>query len=263
MGVAPSFAAFTVSHISLLRALGGNQNTFKVLGDDVLICDKKLFEAYMVALNLLNVPISPAKSLFESDVGEFAGRLVDKIGPWPVYKASKLSIRSDPLGYIRQYGKRIMTGLPLGKYKKELIKFFSGLPGYGFDHTLDEENFCSLSFEQLLILYPVKGEEQLPLGDNLPISDFALTGIKPFHPVFEPKAKSLGFLGNLPHRNNLSLVEHLNVNARDPDSVMHPAIRELWVKGSNLSADLVKAWEEDTPLPLAHLKKIYKRILRV
>jgi hypothetical protein len=264
MGVAPSFAAFTVSHISLLRALGGNQNTFRVLGDDVLIADEDLYKRYRLGLDLLNVPISPSKSLFGAKLGEFAGRLVDQIGPWPVYKASKLSIRSDPLGLVRQYGKRILKGkLPLGRFKKEVINFFSSLPGYGFQHSLDGDVFRSLSIDQLAILYPEKQLDPLPLGSKRPVVQYALSGITPIQPIFEPGHRMLGFLGELPNTNNKVVVEHLNINASDLDSKMIPEIRELWLKGVERNPDSIRAWAEEPSLPFSLLKRIYKRAMHV
>jgi hypothetical protein len=264
MGVAPSFAAFTVSHISLLRALGGDKNTFRVLGDDVLIADEDLYKRYRLSLDLLNVPISPSKSLFGAELGEFAGRLVDQYGPWPVFKAGKLSIRSDPLGLVRQYGTRILKGkLPLGRYKKELIKFFSSLPGYGFEYSLDEDLYRSLSIDQLAILYPNKCPDPLPYGGGRPVVQYTLSGVTPNQPIFEPGHRMLGFLGELPKTNTKVVVEHLNVNASDPDSAMIPEIRELWLKGTRRNPDPIRAWAEEPSLPFSLLKRIYKRVLRV
>lgn len=264
MGVAPSFAAFTVSHIALLRDLGGNQETFKVLGDDVLICDRSLYEAYVEALHLLNVPISPTKSIYDGTVGEFAGRLVDKHGFWPVYKGSRLSIRSDPLGLVRQYGKRIVRMYPkLGNKQREVINFFSSIPGYGFSYAQSRELFDSLSVEQLEILYFGKTPTLLPLGDNVRITDYALCGLKPHNPVYEPRSLGLGFLGDLPQRSNRVLVEHLNANALDPDSEMDPLIRKHWSIGLGFAETEVHAWEEDPPSTWDQLYKIYKRVMRV
>jgi hypothetical protein len=264
MGVAPSFAAFTVSHISLIRALGGNSHTFRVLGDDVLIADEDLYKRYRLSLDLLNVPISPSKSLFGAELGEFAGRLVDQFGPWPVFKAGKLSIRSDPLGLIRQYGTRILKGkLPLGRFKKELIKFFSSLPGYGFEYSLDDDVFRSLSLDQLAILYPEKRPEPLPLGSARPVVQYALSGVTPNQPILEPGHRMLGFIGELPATNEKVVVEHLNINASDPDSKMIPEIRELWLKGAGRNPDPIRAWAEEPSLPFSLLKRIYKRVFRV
>lgn len=113
LGTGPSFACFTIFHILLIRTVGGTADNFRVIGDDVVISSPTLTDKVIKLYEDLAVSISVHKSLFNStSLGEFAGRLVDKYGVLPLFKASPLNIAADPLGYIRQYGLRAIKLLP-------------------------------------------------------------------------------------------------------------------------------------------------------
>ena len=80
LGLYPSFALFTLTHGTLLWALNGfrHDNKFFVLGDDVIILDQELAQAYAQALLDTGTPFQMDKTLTSNRFGEFAGRIILK-----------------------------------------------------------------------------------------------------------------------------------------------------------------------------------------
>jgi hypothetical protein len=77
MGLYPSFPSFALSHGLLLHFLsGGRPNTFFVLGDDVVILNRSLYDAYVQSLDVLGCPHNPSKSLISKGLTEFAGKII-------------------------------------------------------------------------------------------------------------------------------------------------------------------------------------------
>lgn len=107
LGLYPSFPLFALSHGFLIRLIEyrlGKMDTFRVLGDDVVITDYEVSETYLRHLKTLGVPISEEKSLISNELGEFAGRIVSKRGPLNVEKW-KIGAESTYLEYVRWLGK--------------------------------------------------------------------------------------------------------------------------------------------------------------
>lgn len=82
MGMYGSFPLFHLTHYLLLKLIEeicsrhyGSEirNSFRVLGDDVIIVNKSAAMTYEKIMALLEVPISPTKSINSKSVGEFAG----------------------------------------------------------------------------------------------------------------------------------------------------------------------------------------------
>lgn len=82
MGMYGSFPLFHLTHYILLKWIeevcsrqNGSEirNSFRVLGDDVIIVNKSAAQIYEKIMILLEVPISPTKSINSKLVGEFAG----------------------------------------------------------------------------------------------------------------------------------------------------------------------------------------------
>lgn len=81
MGLYGSFPLFHLTHVWWLRYLSESLGIptahgsapFRVLGDDVIITDKRLAQLYHFTLSGMGVPISLPKSLKSSVVGQFAG----------------------------------------------------------------------------------------------------------------------------------------------------------------------------------------------
>ena len=90
LGLYPSFGVFTMTHGILLRGLEqslGISDSFRVLGDDVVISDPKLHEKYRDVLSKLGMPVSADKTLDSKRITEFGGRVIThssiiSIGKW-------------------------------------------------------------------------------------------------------------------------------------------------------------------------------------
>lgn len=80
LGLYPSFAAFTLCHHMVVRGLfrsfGREQFAYRILGDDIVIFDHEVAQAYQALLSELGVEISEAKSIASEHVAEFAGKII-------------------------------------------------------------------------------------------------------------------------------------------------------------------------------------------
>jgi len=84
MGLYCSFPLFHVTHIVFIMTLCQRfgydpQDSFRVLGDDVVIFEPKLAEAYQHELETYGIPISRSKSIASNRLAEFAGFLISEI----------------------------------------------------------------------------------------------------------------------------------------------------------------------------------------
>jgi hypothetical protein len=90
LGLYPSFGVFTLTHGILLRSLEerlGIHDSFRVLGDDVVISHPKLHDLYREVLDQLGMPVSEDKTLISDKITEFGGRVIFpdsiiSIGKW-------------------------------------------------------------------------------------------------------------------------------------------------------------------------------------
>jgi hypothetical protein len=84
LGVYPSFPSFALTHGIILRAIElryALSDTFRVLGDDVIISNPIVAWSYRTLLTKMGVPVSDSKTFMNSpSIGEFAGKLVIKKG---------------------------------------------------------------------------------------------------------------------------------------------------------------------------------------
>jgi hypothetical protein len=81
MGLGPSFPLFSLTHNLLLAGFCRYKGripaqTFRVLGDDVVITDSVVYREYIKFLETYQVPISVSKSITSSSLAEFAGRII-------------------------------------------------------------------------------------------------------------------------------------------------------------------------------------------
>jgi hypothetical protein len=157
LGTGPSFSAFTLFHLFLVRSIGGDASNFRIIGDDIVMSSSPLVRRYLKVMEGLKVPISHQKSLFDAGVAEFAGRVIDKFGKMPVYKASPTDLVNDPMGVIRQYGSRGLDLVP--KNLRATIKIVSTLPSpFGFElsrvnsEDIPPEVYYNLFSEKLPLL---------------------------------------------------------------------------------------------------------------
>lgn len=88
LGLYPSFASFALCHGMILYALNGRKHndSFFVLGDDVVILDDNLNAAYCRFLTAMNIPYSPSKTISSNTLTEFGGKLISPEGVIPQLK---------------------------------------------------------------------------------------------------------------------------------------------------------------------------------
>lgn len=91
LGIAPSMSMFSLAHNMLLRgicvAVAAPLDSFRVLGDDVVINNMKVFDLYVSVMEKAGVPISWNKSHQSALFAEFAGcaitpDLIMRPGQW-------------------------------------------------------------------------------------------------------------------------------------------------------------------------------------
>lgn len=249
MGTCPSFAAFTVSHIHMVRSIGGNSSNFRIIGDDIVISDSDIAAKYVSAMDVMGVQISRSKSLFDDDKAEFAGRIIDKFGLWPAFKSAPLDIRKDPLGMVRQYG---LAGLKLVPSKlREAIGFVARLPLIGPVHCTDSKSLDELDIELLVELY--KDKPVLFESDSIRPSSSVF--VKPLSIFEKQQLEAVGFRGVRGVGNNPRLVSHINESLMD--GIDSPFLSSL-KKELGLGAPL-RGWQEEREVqPISYIKKVFR-----
>jgi hypothetical protein len=80
-GFGPSFNVATMAHLAIIHSCitKPHQHTlFSVIGDDVVIADKELADAYVKQMAVLGMQINQEKSLISDSVSEYAGKIITK-----------------------------------------------------------------------------------------------------------------------------------------------------------------------------------------
>lgn len=126
LGYGPSFSIATLTHAVLLDRLTieveARPFSYMVVGDDVVIRDKRLAEAYYLEMTALGVEINLSKSLVSDSFGEFLGKLISKKGVNPSIKVKQLEVASQFVKAFSFYGVEALRHLP-----DELVSKCSGL----------------------------------------------------------------------------------------------------------------------------------------
>lgn len=92
LGLNPSFFAFTLTHgVMLLWLSKMRPDRFFIVGDDVVILDKELFDRYTTILKRISCPFSSEKSLSSQKLAEFAGKVITPNHIYPQLKWRKMS----------------------------------------------------------------------------------------------------------------------------------------------------------------------------
>jgi len=93
LGLFPSFGTFTLTHGLLLLHLnnGRYDHSFFVLGDDVVILKRELYDKYITMLNRMHCPWSRDKSLISRELSEFSGKLITATRVIPQLKWRRMS----------------------------------------------------------------------------------------------------------------------------------------------------------------------------
>lgn len=79
LGLYPSFAAFALTHGVVVRNIEQKllkEDTFRILGDDIVISDDEVAKAYRAFLDEVGCPVSEPKCLTSSTCAEFAGAVI-------------------------------------------------------------------------------------------------------------------------------------------------------------------------------------------
>ena len=153
LGMYPSFGMFTLTHGLMLFALNNFEfnNTFFVLGDDVIITDENLSIKYKQFLIDCEIDFNPSKSIISDKFGEFAGRLIFKDSVLPSRKWS--IIKDDSLiQFLQNWGPAYTRMVP--KKYRDLFNLWSRLPEpYGLGYNPDglSINDRLEGFEQFLL----------------------------------------------------------------------------------------------------------------
>lgn len=116
LGIKPSMSLFSLTHNLLLAGICLSfeldpTNTFKVLGDDVVIFDDRVHEMYIRVCDEIGVPISWHKSHSSRQYAEFAGYAVTpdlcvRAGQW------RTPTKSNALSLAEQYGTPLYGEVP-------------------------------------------------------------------------------------------------------------------------------------------------------
>jgi hypothetical protein len=83
MGLAPSFPLFALTHNLVLSALCKilgliPKDSFRVLGDDIVLANGELHKLYTDWCSMYEMPISETKTMISRDIAEFAGKIIWK-----------------------------------------------------------------------------------------------------------------------------------------------------------------------------------------
>jgi len=148
LGLMPSFSLFALTHgfvIHEIECAFNTSNTFRVLGDDIVISDPRVANAYVEMLGVLKVPISVNKTIVSSVIGEFAGKIITKDGPLKVSKW-KIWSKKDIFSVYEWLGLRgeILVPRPYRKMMREIASIPEPIglglnpKGLTFDQRLDK-----------------------------------------------------------------------------------------------------------------------------
>lgn len=143
-GLYSSFPLFALTHNLIVKVLCDEvgcdpEDSFRILGDDIVISDKSLHSKYREFLEYAGVPISEDKSLQSSSIAEFAGFLITRNG---YYKPAKVpnygsldAIENNFMSYLNVVGEKGIKLLPskVRSVAKRAASLPQELGGLGFN----------------------------------------------------------------------------------------------------------------------------------
>jgi hypothetical protein len=157
LGFNPSFFAFTLTHGLLLQTLSGKRHwnhEFFVVGDDVIITNKKLFDSYTKTLQLLGCPYSTDKTLISNKLAEFAGKVITPDLVLPQLKWRDIS-DDNFLDLARFIGRKIR--LLLTKKQNAVLDVFAHIPDFihpmGLNWSYPDSNLESMIANGLTLCF--------------------------------------------------------------------------------------------------------------
>jgi len=118
LGLYPSFPMFALCHGAILYELSVQQSLwdaaspcFYILGDDVIILNEQLHQAYRELMQLLGCPISEHKSIVSDTVAEFAGKIITKSKIHPLFKWRMIS-QDNFVDLLANFGQKLLDLFP-------------------------------------------------------------------------------------------------------------------------------------------------------
>jgi hypothetical protein len=212
MGLGPSFALFALTHnflvIGLCEQVGIDfSESFRILGDDIVITDDSLAKLYKDTLARLECPISESKTLSSYRLGEFAGNLVMKDKTFPSFKFRSMSDRNF-LDVAKNLGPKSI-GL-LRPRQRKVMEFFSCVP----------EEFGGLGWNPL----------GLPLSQRIPDFIFEKDGTRRTPVRSRSDFEEYLVQQNLVDPTVVDQTMALQLAGRDPSQVKSSIFRTLNIK---------------------------------
>jgi hypothetical protein len=171
MGLYGSFALFAYSHHVLLRHIEkkiGVFDTYRILGDDIIISNDEVHKQYLLRMKTLGVPISYHKCLDSDLFTEFAGKLISPLGVVDVAKAPSLKdglVNIDQfINYCKVTGtyQYAIKGVP--KQYRNFAKRVVALPEHFGGLGINPQG---LSVEDRLVSFEKSKERSFPLKRDL------------------------------------------------------------------------------------------------
>jgi len=141
LGAGPSFMSFALAHASValyaesLSGLEPSGETFRILGDDIVIANDEVHKQYRLVLQQLGCPVSESKCLSSAVAAEFAGKLVTQFGVYHGFKYREISDQSF-MDVIRTLGRQALSKEILSPDQYEYAKLLESIPepvGLGFN----------------------------------------------------------------------------------------------------------------------------------
>ena len=152
LGLYPSFGSFTMTHGYLLWFLNGcrHNNSFFVVGDDVVILDDWLNNRYLKFLQDHGCPYSPDKTISSNILSEFAGKIILSDAVIPQYKWREMSDNSflDICKNIGSGSRRLLSKRQ--KRVFDLVAYLLPPIGLGFSKPGDDYLTCLERTQSLL-----------------------------------------------------------------------------------------------------------------
>jgi hypothetical protein len=125
LGLYPSFPMFAFAHGCIIESIEtflNLRNTFRILGDDVIINHPEVARLYKERMENLGCIISPEKTIVSSTIFEFAGKVASVRGIIPFHKFQPYTFKN-PLGplVLGINGKKFIDS----KVRDKVVKFAS------------------------------------------------------------------------------------------------------------------------------------------
>jgi hypothetical protein len=132
MGLGPSFGSFAFFHNVILHLAHQEAksekhplDTFRIVGDDVVIACDKVHTSYLKALKVLKIPVSESKCISSKVLTEFVGRIITHDATYPTIKWKNTS-DNNFIDVMKFLGPSSTTLLQ--KRQRKMVKVLAPIP---------------------------------------------------------------------------------------------------------------------------------------